>query len=77
MIGDKDRNSCFSNSAIQMLMAFDEFRLVSFSVTVDFQICYLGVTSERPFSSIFNYVFFIFLGHAYVSARILMWSRKN
>ena len=28
-----------------------------FSVTADFQICYLGLTSERPFSSIFNYVF--------------------
>ena len=36
MIGDKDRNSCFSNSALQMLMAFDEFRLVSFKIQAIF-----------------------------------------
>ena len=36
MIGDKDRNSCFSNSALQMLMAFDEFRLVSFKIQAFF-----------------------------------------
>ena len=36
MIGDKDRNSCFSNSALQMLMAFEEFRLVSFKIQAIF-----------------------------------------